>query len=182
MKTLPLKEFKPTILFLVKFIGIYIVANLLYGVYVTAYSPGPDPITSLASRQTAVALGICGWHSSTEDNETKPTTLLIHEGKSVLAIYEGCNGINIMIIFVAFLFAFGPIGKSLWIFALAGIIIIHLMNLARIALLFWVTLYLPDLVYFVHKYLFTAVLFVIVFVLWIVWVRRFSKLKEVSTQ
>jgi hypothetical protein len=79
MKTLPLKEFKPTILFLVKFIGIYIVANLLYGVYVTAYSPGPDPITSLASRQTAVALGICGWHSSTEDNETKPTTLLIHE-------------------------------------------------------------------------------------------------------
>ena len=41
MKTLPLKEFKPTILFLVKFIGIYIVANLLYGIYVTAYATGP---------------------------------------------------------------------------------------------------------------------------------------------
>ena len=181
MKTLPLKEFKPTILFLVKFVGIYIVANLLYGIYVTAYAPGPDPITSVTSQQTAVALGICGWPSTTEDNEKKPTTLLIYEGKSVLAIYEGCNGINIMIIFVAFLFAFGPIGKPLLIFALAGIIIIHLMNLARISLLFWVTLYLPNLVYFVHKYLFTAILFVIVFVLWIVWVRKFSKLKEVST-
>jgi len=178
----PLKEFKPTILFLVKFIGIYIVANLLYGIYVTAYSPGPDPITSVTSRQTAVALGICGWPSVTQDNEKKPTTLLIHEGRSVLAIYEGCNGINIMIIFVAFLFAFGPIGKHLLIFALAGILIIHLMNLARISLLFWVVLYLPDFVYFVHKYLFTAMLFVIVFVLWIVWVRRFSLLKEVPSQ
>ncbi len=56
------------------------------------------------------------------------------------------------------------------------------MNLARISLLFWVALYLPDLVYFVHKYLFTAILFVIVFVLWIVWVRKFSQLKEVSSQ
>ena len=144
MNTAPLKEFKPTILFLVKFIGIYLVANLLYGIYVTAYSPGPDPITSLASRQTAVALGICGWPSTTFDNDKKPTTLLIHEGRNVLAVYEGCNGVNIMIIFVAFLFAFGPIGKPLWIFALIGIVLIHLMNLLRISVLFWVVLYLPD--------------------------------------
>jgi len=182
MKAIPLKEFKPTILFLVKFIGIYVVANLLYGIYVTAYSPGPDPITSIASRQTAVALGICGWPSTTKDNEKKPTTLLIHEGRSVLAIYEGCNGVNIMIIFVAFLFAFGPIGKPLWIFALAGIVMIHLMNLLRISLLFWVVLYLPDFVYFVHKYLFTAILFVFVFVLWIVWVRKFSNLKGATSE
>jgi exosortase family protein XrtF len=181
MKALPLKEFKPTILFLVKFIGIYVVANLLYGIYVTAYSPGPDPITSLVSRQTAVALGVCGWPSTTIDNEKKPTTLLNHEGRSVLAIYEGCNGVNIMIIFVAFLFAFGPIGKPLWIFALVGILMIHLMNLLRISLLFWVVLYLPDFVYFVHKYLFTAMLFIFVFVLWIVWVRKFSKLIEATS-
>jgi exosortase family protein XrtF len=181
MKALPLKEFKPTILFLVKFIGIYVVANLLYGIYVTAYSPGPDPITSLVSRQTAVTLGICGWPSITQDNEKKPTTLLIHEGRSILAIYEGCNGVNIMIIFVAFLFAFGPVSKPLWIFALVGILMIHVMNLLRISLLFWVALYLPNFVYFVHKYLFTAILFIFVFVLWIVWVRKFSKLKEVPS-
>ena len=182
MKSLALKEFKPTILFLVKFVGIYLVSNLLYGVYVTAYSPAPDPITRFTSQQTALALGACGWPSTTKDNEKKPTTELIHDGRSVLAIYEGCNGINIMIIFVAFLIAFGPIGKHLLIFALAGILIIHLMNLLRIAMLFWVVLYLPDFVYFMHKYFFTAILFVIVFVLWIVWVKRFSHLKEVATE
>ena len=182
MTALALKEFKPTVAFLVKFVGIYVVANLLYGAFVTAYSPGPDPITRITSQQTAIALGVCGWPSTTKDNEKKPTTELIHEGRSVLAIYEGCNGVNIMIIFVAFLVAFGPIDKSMWLFALAGIVIIHLMNLARITLLFWVVLYLPDFVYFTHKYFFTAILFVLVFVLWIVWVRRFSHLKVVASK
>jgi len=182
MKSLPLKEFKPTILFLLKFVGIYLVANVLYGIYVTAYSPGPDPITRIVSQQTAIALGVCGWPSTTKDDERKPTTQLIYNGRSVLAIYEGCNGINIMIIFVAFLVAFGPINKRLWIFTLAGILIIHLMNLVRISVLFWVVLYLPDFTYFMHKYFFTAILFVIVFVLWIVWVRRFSHLKEIQTE
>ena len=182
MNTFSLKEFKPTVLFLVKFVGIYLVANLLYGLYVTAYSPGPDPITRITSRQTAIALGICGWPSHTKDDENKPTTQLIHEGRSVLAIYEGCNGINIMIIFVAFLVAFGPMGTRLWIFALVGILIIHLMNLARISLLFWVVLYLPGFVYFMHKYLFTAVLFIIVFALWIVWVKKFANLKQITTK
>ena len=182
MKALSLKEFKPTILFLVKFVGIYLAANLLYGIYVTAYLPGPDPITSIISQQTATALGVCGWPSTTKDDEKKPTTQLIHEDRSVLAIYEGCNGINIMIIFVAFLVAFGPIGKRLLIFALAGILIIHLMNLVRISVLFFVVLYMPHFTYFMHKYFFTAILFVIVFVLWIIWVKRFSHLKEVVTE
>ena len=87
-----------------------------------------------------------------------------------------------MIIFVAFLVAFGPMGKRLWIFALVGILIIHLMNLARISLLFWVVLYLPGFVYFMHKYLFTAVLFIIVFALWIVWVKKFANLKQITTK
>jgi len=119
-------------------------------------------------------VSVCGWAADVKDDIKKPNTHLIFDGQSRLAIYEGCNGINIMIIFVAFLIAFGPISKPLWIFMLAGIFILHIMNLGRIALLFWVVLYLPDFVYFTHKYLFTAVLFVGVFVLWIAWIKKFA--------
>jgi exosortase family protein XrtF len=182
MKNLSLKEFKPTILFLVKFIGIYVVASLLYGFYVTTYSPSPDPATRAVSKQTANVLGLGGCPSMTKDDERKPTTQVIHENRSVLAIYEGCNGINIMIIFVAFLVAFGPIGKPLWLFMIVGALLIHLMNLARIVLLFWVVLYLPGFTYFMHKYLFTAILFVGVFLLWIVWVRKFSSTNQLASK
>ncbi len=174
MKDFSIKEFKPTILFLVKFVGIYVVANLFYGLYVTAYYPAPDPATRWVSLHTAGTLSLFGWETIVLDNATKPTTELVFEGNSILAVYEGCNGINVIIIFVAFLIAFGPLNKALGWFIPAGLFILHIINLARISLLFWVALYMPDFMYFTHKYFFTAILYVVVFILWIVWVKKYS--------
>jgi exosortase family protein XrtF len=180
MSSFSIKEFLPTILFLVKFVGIYLVGNFLYGLYVTAYEPGPDPATQWVTDQTAVVLTACGWPADTNDLVNKPITNLKHKGKNILAVYEGCNGINVMIIFVAFLFAFGPVSKLLFWFIPLGLAVIHLMNLARITLLFWVSIYMTDYMYFMHKYFFTAILYVVVFVLWVWWVRKFTFSKPVS--
>lgn len=177
MNKFSIKEFKPTIFFLIKFIGIYLVANLLYGIYVTANKPRPDPATRIVSQQSAMVLTVFGWPTLAQDDENKPTTQLICDGKSVLAIYEGCNGINVMIIFVAFLVGFGPVSRPMWWFIPAGLLILHAMNLARITLLFWVSLYLPKFMYFTHKYFFTAILYIVVFVLWIWWVKKYTKVK-----
>lgn len=175
MKQFSIREFKPTILFLVKFIGLYLVANLVYGFYVSAYLPGPDSATRVVTDQTSSILNVCGWSTTTLDSTTKPITELSEGSRKVLAVYEGCNGINVMIIFVAFLVAFGPLNRVLLWFIPAGLLILHLANLLRISILFWVSIYQPDFMYFMHKYLFTAFLYVIVFVLWIFWVRKFSK-------
>jgi exosortase family protein XrtF len=174
MSTFSIKEFTPTILFLVKFLGIYLAGNFLYGLYVTSYEPRPDPVTHVVTEQTAIALTSCGWPSSIRDTPNKSTTHLIYENKSILAVYEGCNGINVMIIFVAFLIAFGPLTKQLLWFIPVGLLLIHMMNLARIALLFWVSIYMKDYMYFMHKYFFTAILYVVIFILWVWWVRKFS--------
>lgn len=177
MKSFSVKEFKPTILFLVKFIGIYVVGNFLYGWYVTVYEPSPDPVTHWVTDHTAAVLSSCGWPTVVEDRANKPTSNLKYDGKNILAVYEGCNGINVMIIFVAFLIAFGPLSRPLFWFIPAGLLIIHVMNLARITLLFWVSLYQKDYLYFMHKYFFTAILYVVVFVLWVWWVRKFTSEK-----
>ncbi len=174
MKDFSIKEFTPTILFLVKFVGIYLVGNFLYGLYVTSYEPLPDPLTHSVTDQTSVVLSFCGWPSSIRDTTNKSTTHLIYEGESILAVYEGCNGVNVMTIFVAFLIAFGPLSKQLLWFAPTGLFIIHIMNLARIALLFFVSIYLNDYMYFMHKYFFTAVLYIVTFILWVWWIKKFS--------
>ena len=181
MKNFSINEFKPTIFFLIKFIGIYVVANLLYGWFVTTYYPRPDPVTQAVSQNTATTLHLFGRPAITLDDPDKPTTQLICDGRSVLAIYEGCNGINIMIIFVAFLFAFGPVSRTMIWFVPTGLIILHAMNLVRIVLLFYVSLYMPRFMYFTHKYFFTAILYVVVFVLWIWWVRRDAKVQRSET-
>lgn len=174
MNKFNIKEFRPTLLFLGKFLGLYLVSNLLYGAYVTHFEPRPDPVTRWVSDQTGMVLTACGWPVETKDHPTKATTLIIHDGQTILSVYEGCNGLNTAIIFVAFLLAFGPINKSMAWFVPAGLIIIHLANLLRIGLLFFVSQHYPGAMYFVHKYVFTGSLYLIIFLLWVWWVKKFS--------
>jgi exosortase family protein XrtF len=180
MASISLKEFKPTIFFLAKFVGLYIVLNLLYGFYITAYHPQPDPITQLASENSASVLRLFGTDVTTHDSPSKPTTSLVCDGKNIVSVYEGCNGINVIIVFFAFVIAFGPFTKKMLWFVPLGFLCIHLINLGRITLLFWVSTKMPHYMYFTHKYLFTAVIYVAVLILWIWWVRISSVAKTQS--
>jgi len=178
MNKFSIQEFKPTILFLVKFIGLYLIANLIYGLFVTAYEPQPDPVTNLVSAQSGIILTAFGWPVETTPQTNKATTYIVYNQKPILAVYEGCNGLNVMIIFVSFLLAFGPYQKKLIWFTAIGVVLIHLANLGRLILLFWVSVYYEHYLYFTHKYIFTGGLFALVFVLWIVWIKKFSIAKS----
>jgi exosortase family protein XrtF len=174
IKGFSIKEFRPTIVFLGWFIGLYLIGNLLYGIYVTSFKPGPDPVTRWVTENSGFILKACGWPVKVSDYPGKSTTVIWHEGRAVLSVYEGCNGINTMIIFVVFLIAFGPIDRKLIWFIPLGLIIIHLMNLLRITFLFFIAEYYPGAMYFIHKYVFTGILYIVIFVLWILWVKKFS--------
>lgn len=172
-----LQEFKPTILFLVKFFGIYIIGSLLYGWYVTAYHPRPDPMTSWVTEQSAVVLNLFGLEVTTFDNQVKPTTYIASATKNIVSVYEGCNGLNVVVVFLAFLFAFGPYTKTMMWFVPLGLLVIHISNITRIVLLVLIAMQMKSYYYFTHKYLFTAFIYLFVFLLWIWWVMRLAKQK-----
>lgn len=172
-----LKDFKPSLFFLARFLGIYLLGNILYGVYVESFGDFPDPITHLVSRQTSVTLN--GLHEETTAivNTQGPTVFIQTPERSVLNIFEGCNGVNVMIVFIAFMVAFGgPVKKMLW-FIPAGLLIIHLFNILRLVLLYYTDLYYEEWFYYFHKYLFTAILYIVVFILWAVWIMKIVQRK-----
>jgi exosortase family protein XrtF len=171
-----LKEFRPTIFFLLKFLGIYLVGNLVYGAWITHWHPKPDPMTSWVTEQCADILNLAGWNVTAEDQSTKATTNIASEEQGILAVYEGCNGLNVMIVFLAFLLAFGPYQKKMLWFIPLGLAVIHFSNLMRIVLLAVVVVYFPNYMYFTHKYLFTAFIYLFVFLLWVWWVAQLTKL------
>lgn len=175
-----LQEFKPAILFLVKFISLYLIGNLVYGLYITSYAPFPDPVTSWVTEQSSAILHIFGYDTETSLQIGKPNVLVSLDGKSIIAVFEGCNGLNVMIIFVSFVLAFGPINKKLAGFMLSGLVAIHIANLVRIIVLFFIALSFPDYLYFLHKYFFTAFLYVVVFAFWYFWVSRMQPDKKAS--
>jgi exosortase family protein XrtF len=172
MKDFSIQEFKPTIYFLLKFSGLYVVGNVLYGWFVHSYYPGVDPITGWVTTQTSDLLGLMGWDTVVSNQIRKATSNIIYEGRSILAVFEGCNGVNVMIIFVSFLLAFGPYTKKLMWFIPAGLGVIHIFNLFRIFLLFFVSIEMPRYMYFTHKYFFTAILYVVIFLMWIYWLQK----------
>ena len=170
-----IKEFKPALLFLVKFLGVYFIGNIVYGLYIESFGNSADPMTAWVSNQTATILNWMGLHTETLVDDFAPKIRLLLDEHSVLSIYEGCNGLNVMIIFVGFLAAYAGNIKRLFWFVPFGLLVIHLMNLTRIVLLFFVAEYYEDYLYFTHKYLFTGVIYVAILILWYWWIVSLSK-------
>jgi exosortase family protein XrtF len=169
-----LSEFKPALMFLAKFLGIYLAGNILYGIWIESYGERPDTVTAWVAGQTVRCLQVAGVETYTKANPDGPTVFLVEKDNVVLSVFEGCNGVNVMIVFTAFLVAFGgPRRVMVWFLPL-GLLIIHLSNLLRVSLLYYTAIHQPAYFYYFHKYFFTAVLYFVVFALWALWVVKFN--------
>ena len=179
-----IKEFKPALLFLFKFLSIYILGNIAYGIYINHYYPQSDPVTQLISNQVSAIISGAGTPVQTMPSPDKATISLIETStnRTIVNVFEGCNGINVVIVFLAFLVAYQGTLKRTFIFAMTGLFVIHIFNLARIILLFQQAKNHSPYFYYIHKYLFTAILYFVVVVLWWLWVSRFNGIKNDHTR
>jgi len=92
----------------------------------------------------------------------------------VLRIAYICNGLILYVIFLIFMVSFpGPLKHKAWFIPL-GLIIIYLSNLLRVVALVIIQIYAPDYLVFNHKYTFTMVIYGVIFLLWIIWVKMIS--------
>lgn len=178
-----ISQFKPALLFLARFLAVYVVGNVLYGLYIESFGDEVDAVTRVVTEHTSALLQITGEATSTGDRAGRPIVLLMNASDgTVLNVFEGCNGLNVMIVFVAFLVAFGgPLKKMAW-FIPAGLLIIHVFNLLRIGLLYYVATHFEQYFYFFHKYLFTAILYMVVFGLWVYWVTKIARTPTGGTE
>ncbi len=167
-------EFKPALQFLGVFVISYAVLSLAYGFYIESFGDKVDPWTRSVSKQTAYFLSKSREQVISIDSyRTRSCALATAKGE-ILSVYEGCNGLNVVILFISFLLAYkGPVKKFL-VFSSIGIILIHAVNLARIGLLYFVAQHYPNYMYFTHKYLFTTVIYAVVFGLWYLWVSKYN--------
>lgn len=175
------KEFRPAIRFVGLFVGIYLAGNILYGLYISSNENHPDAFTKIIAHQTALALNGCGFEVRDEVNLDGPTVFLKTGTRTILNVYEGCNGINVLIVFISFLFAFGGLAKMYAWFIPFGALIIHGANIVRIAMLYWVAIGHQRYFYYVHKYLFTGVIYLVVIVLWFFWISKANGQRKVSS-
>jgi exosortase family protein XrtF len=168
------KEYKPAIFFLLRFLGIYVAGNILYGLWIVSYGNLADPVTQLVTANSAWLLKTIGFNATTLSSNVYPIVSLQLDNQTVVNVYEGCNAINVSILFVAFLFAYKGTVKRTLIFSVLGLMAIYLFNLLRVAGLFLVAKYFPDQLYLMHKFIFTGIIYAFIFALWFLWVKKYA--------
>ena len=174
------KEFKPAIRFVLIFVGLYFAGNLIYGLYISYKGNTPDEMTQLIADQSAWLLNNgFGYDVKAVLNVASPTVFLKTGEYIVLNIYEGCNGINVFIVFAAFVIAFNGNQRKLFWYIPLGVLILYISNILRIVCLYWTAVSFHRYFYYVHKYIFTGVIYAVVFVLWIIWVYQLNDRKKV---
>lgn len=99
------------------------------------------------------------------------------DGTHGVLIGVPCNGLSLFALFAGFIIIFP--GKWLYklIYIPLGILLIHIINIFRLVGLALVVVYHPTSLEFNHKYTFTVIVYVFIFLLWIIWVNKFSRKK-----
>lgn len=178
-----MKNRKIIINFLVRFFVTYVILLGAYSIYLkssqqkgTVFSC--DAITENVAKKAAALGNLLGYETIIEQNATELSYRFIIDGTYVVRVVEGCNAMSVIILFITFIIAFrGPLKVTI-LFGLAGSLFLYLINIARITLIGLLIMKFPDYTYAIHSLIFPAIIYGTAFLMWIIWVNRFSNLKK----
>ena len=178
-----MKKRKIIIRFLLKFFVTYFLLVGIYSIYLekTQQKGGVfscAPITKTVAIHSEKMGQYFGYPIHVEQHESE-LAMKFYIGDAYAArVVEGCNAISVIILFLTFIIAFSGGIKATIIYGIVGTVIIYVMNIARVFVLSMLMYKYPEYQYFLHNLLFPAVIYGTTFLLWVVWVKRFSYLKE----
>lgn len=178
-----MKGNKTVVFFLIKFFGTYLLLFLLYSFYLnrTQNDIAPfacAPITKTVAEQTIYLLNIIGYPSEIAQDTETPAVKLFINGKFTAFIVEGCNAISIIILFIAFIVAFAGKFKTTFLYILFGSLLIYVTNIVRIVIISMALFEYPQYEKILHEIVFPSIIYGMTFLLWFVWIRKFSTLKK----
>ncbi|WP_240455123.1 exosortase family protein XrtF [Flavobacterium columnare] len=174
MKTL-LKEYRPFFLFLGKFFVSYLMLTILYRLYLSGFVNQVDGFTENVSYITGKILVFLGQRVQIVEDALNEQYQLYFNGKYLARIIEGCNAISVIILFESFVIAFSTSFKKTFMFLWFGSVLIYVVNILRIVLLTILYDLYPEYEHFLHSVLFPFIIYGIVCLLWLYWIKKYAK-------
>jgi len=166
------------LLFLGKFLLTYLLLTFVYESYLNQFDAKKyevDGFTQLVAKQTKDVMIFFNYDAKITQNTGQPAINLFYNQRFMARIIEGCNGLSVVILFISFVIAFSGKIKATILYIIGGSLLIHFLNVARIALLCVLMYYFPKQEHILHGVLFPLFIYGVVFMLWIFWVNKFSK-------
>ena len=170
-------QYKPFLLFLGKFFLSYLLLTFVYQSYLNQFDSTElkvDAITVAVANQSVAVLSWFDSQSYTMPNLHEPSVKVFYKNKYISRIIEGCNAVSVIILFIAFVIAFSGKLKNTLLFIVFGTVLIYVLNISRIAILCMAMYSFPKYQDFLHGVVFPLFIYGFVFILWIIWVNKYS--------
>ena len=170
-------KYKPFLLFLAKFLLTYLVLTFCYQLYLDSFNAAVfevDSFTKSVAIQTEKLLLAFSADASVTPHLSEPSMKLFYNHEYVARVVEGCNGLSVIILFASFVVAFTGKLRQTVLFLLSGSLLVHILNVVRIASLAYFLYHYPEQEHLLHGVLFPLCIYGVVFILWIIWVNKFS--------
>lgn len=170
-------QYKPFFAFLIKFLLFYVVFIFAYKMYLDQFNVEKNEVdyfTEVVAHQTKQFMLVFTDDAQSIRHTEEPSLKILYKQKYVARVIEGCNAVSVMILFAAFVFAFSTHWKKTLLYILSGIVLLHVLNVIRIALLSFALYYYPKYEELLHGTIFPLFIYGVVFILWILWVTKFS--------
>lgn len=171
-----LLQFKPFLIFIGTFFTAYIALTVVYKFYLNSLRADEvDAVTNWVGRNVEKLLLLFDYDINVQKSFASPWLEVWFNNQNIIRIVEGCNAVSVTILFVSFVLAFSGKLKATLLYILFGIVFIYILNVIRIALLTVLLFHFPEKSHFLHGVLFPLAIYGSVFLLWVVWVNKFSK-------
>ena len=177
--------------FLVRSFLLFLIWKSIY-IFVLGYNRILDkPLTNTVGYHTAWVLNLFSADKIFSSREVisitafegqfqvSPVSLVEKSGRKLLGIADGCNGLELFILYIGFLIAMPASLKRKLFFLVSGAIIIHSVNLLRCVGLCVLKMNASVHFDFAHHYLFKIMVYGTIFFLWVQFMRGVSmKIKQ----
>lgn len=169
-------QFKPFLIFIGTFFAAYIVLTVAYKIYLNSLKADEvDAVTSWVGHNAEQLLLALNYDAKVQQGFASPWLEVWFNSKYQIRIVEGCNAVSVIILFISFVLAFSGKLKVTLLYILFGIVFIYILNVVRIALLTILLSHFPHKSHLLHGVLFPLAIYGSVFLLWVIWVNKFSK-------
>lgn len=170
----------------IRFIGIagtlYLVLYLIYQFVVKKYTYYDQKFIGSIINAAEFILNLFGYKTFTSLQD-RDFQLVGIDGSNGVWVGSNCNAITLFALFSVFIIAYPGYQKGKFLFIPFGIVCIHLLNILRVVSLAIISFYLPpEYLSFNHTYTFTFIVYAFIFVLWMIWINKYSNKKMAGNE
>lgn len=105
-------------------------------------------------------------------------SIIYHHGKRVLYIEDGCNGLELMVIYIGFIIC---MPSKFWrkvLYVILGVFVLDFINILRCTGLIYLREYFHAYFDFAHHYLFKVMIYTATFLIWRLFARKIQLKNE----